>query len=178
MKKYLVEIKETLSEIIDIEANNEEEAIKKVEKQYNDKQIVLEPCSYKGTNFEICKNEWNITIEDIFKEYNNLADIQRKNLDYFMIINSIRNCDIEKRLTLKEEYKLFDIINKTQRKNEEHIDISTIADNIVEAFGNGKISMKALDKASGGDILDCIIGIGGFDYLDNKMRTEFEEEIE
>lgn len=172
MENYKVEIKETMSEIIDIEAYSEEEAVKKIEKQYNDKQIILEPCSYREINFKICKNELDITTEDIFKEYNNLTDIQRRNLDYFIIINSIRNCDIKKKLTRKEEYKLFDIVNKTQKKNEEHIDISTIADNIVEAFGNGKISIKVLDEASGGDILDCIIGIGCFDYLEGRYSEK------
>ena len=57
MQKHKVEIKEQLSKIVEIEANSEEEAIEKVEKQYNDKTIVLEPDSYKCTDFEIYKDD-------------------------------------------------------------------------------------------------------------------------
>ena len=50
---YKIEIKETLSRIIDIEAENEEGAIKEVKKQYMNENIVLTADDYTDTEFKI-----------------------------------------------------------------------------------------------------------------------------
>jgi len=113
--------------------------------------------------------------KDIFREYECLTAVQKFRICDFLIINSIRNCDIKRKLTTEEEYKLFDIINKTTSELEENIDISIISDNIVEAYGNGKVSMEALEKATGNEILECIIGIGDIEELDEKL-DEMESE--
>lgn len=51
--KYKVEIKEILSKIIEIEAENEEGAINKVKEQYRNQEIVLESGDYIDTEFSI-----------------------------------------------------------------------------------------------------------------------------
>ena len=51
--KYKIEIKETLSRIIDIEADNEEGAIKKVKEQYSSEKIILDSNDYIDTDFEL-----------------------------------------------------------------------------------------------------------------------------
>ena len=50
---YKVEIKETLSRIIDIEADNEEGALNEVRKQYMSENIVLNAEDYVETEFNI-----------------------------------------------------------------------------------------------------------------------------
>lgn len=52
---YKIEIKETLSRIIEIEAENEEGAIKKVKKQYMNENIVLNADDYLDTEFKVYK---------------------------------------------------------------------------------------------------------------------------
>lgn len=46
---YKIEIKETLSRIINIEADNEEGAIRKVRDQYKNQKIVLDDSDYIDT---------------------------------------------------------------------------------------------------------------------------------
>lgn len=53
--KYKVEVKETLSRIIDVEAENEEGALKEVTKHYKDEKIVLGVDDYVKTEFDIQK---------------------------------------------------------------------------------------------------------------------------
>ena len=47
--KYFVEIKETLTKIVEIEANNAEEALDVVEKQYKNSEIILVADDYVKT---------------------------------------------------------------------------------------------------------------------------------
>lgn len=50
---YKVEIRETLSRIIDIEADNEEGAIKKAREQYKNQKIILDSSDYIDTEINI-----------------------------------------------------------------------------------------------------------------------------
>lgn len=52
---YKVEIKEILSKIIDIEADNEEGSIKEARKQYINENIILNAEDYIDTEFKIYK---------------------------------------------------------------------------------------------------------------------------
>ena len=52
---FRVEIKETLSRIIDIEAEKEEEAIRKVREQYKSQKIILDSDDYIDTEINIYK---------------------------------------------------------------------------------------------------------------------------
>ena len=52
---YKVEIKETLSRIIDIEADNEEGAMREAKKQYMNENVVLNAEDYVETEFSIHK---------------------------------------------------------------------------------------------------------------------------
>ena len=52
---FKVEIKETLSRIIDIEADNEEGAIRESKKQYMNENIVLNTDDYIDTEINIYK---------------------------------------------------------------------------------------------------------------------------
>lgn len=42
MKKYRIEVKEVLSRVIEVEANNENEALDKVYEMYDNEKIVLD----------------------------------------------------------------------------------------------------------------------------------------
>ena len=42
MKKYQIEVKEVLSRVIEVEANNENEALDKVYEMYDNEEIVLD----------------------------------------------------------------------------------------------------------------------------------------
>jgi len=55
--KYRVEVKEELSRIIEVEADNENEAIAKAEKMYLDEEIVLDSSDISlPTEITIAKN--------------------------------------------------------------------------------------------------------------------------
>ena len=51
--KYKVEIKETLSRIIDTEAENEEGAISKAREQYKNQKVILDSSDYIDTEISI-----------------------------------------------------------------------------------------------------------------------------
>lgn len=53
MKKYIVEITETLQKQIEIEAKSESEAIKIAEQMYRKQQIVLDADHHTSTAFEV-----------------------------------------------------------------------------------------------------------------------------
>ena len=50
---YKVEIKEMLARIIDIEAENEKEAIIKIKEKYRKENIILDNTDYIGTDINI-----------------------------------------------------------------------------------------------------------------------------
>ena len=51
--KYKVEIIEVLSRVVEVEANNEEEAINEVEEQYYNEVHVLSADDYKETSYKV-----------------------------------------------------------------------------------------------------------------------------
>jgi hypothetical protein len=53
MDEYKVEIKETLSRIVTIEALNEDDAIEAVEAQYCDESVVLDAEDFQDVEFEV-----------------------------------------------------------------------------------------------------------------------------
>ena len=52
---YKIEIKETLSRIIDIEVENENEAIIKAKSKYSSQEIILDSSDYVDTEINICE---------------------------------------------------------------------------------------------------------------------------
>lgn len=50
---YKVEILETLSKVIEVDAESEDEAISKIRKDYKDEKVVLDAEDYLGTEFSI-----------------------------------------------------------------------------------------------------------------------------
>ncbi len=55
MNKFKIEVKETLSKVIEIEAENVEEAIQKVSKFYKDEEIILDSEDYLDTSIKELK---------------------------------------------------------------------------------------------------------------------------
>ena len=55
MKKYLVEITETLQKQITISANSREEAEQKIRERYKDEDIVLNEKDYVNADFHVIK---------------------------------------------------------------------------------------------------------------------------
>ena len=53
MQKYQVEINETLSRIIEVEAENENDAVSKIKELYRKEEIVLDSNDYLNTKIEI-----------------------------------------------------------------------------------------------------------------------------
>lgn len=71
MSKYQVEIVETLSRVVDIEANNYEEALEKAQKKYDNSDIILdwedlENVDYKEYPYPKMKDDFTLQID-----YNN-----------------------------------------------------------------------------------------------------------
>ena len=57
MKKYTIEITETLQKQISVEANSYEEAERKVKEQYRNNDIILDSDDYIDTNYQCIKEE-------------------------------------------------------------------------------------------------------------------------
>ncbi|UKK68720.1 DpnD/PcfM family protein [Prevotella communis] len=53
MKKYSIEVLEVLSRIVEVEASDEEGAIKQVRQKYRKCEIVLDDSDYKETEFSV-----------------------------------------------------------------------------------------------------------------------------
>ena len=53
MKKYSIEVLEILSRIVEVEASDEEDAIKQVRQKYRKCEIVLDDSDYKETEFGV-----------------------------------------------------------------------------------------------------------------------------
>ena len=71
MSKYQVEIVETLSRVVDIEANNYEEALEKAQKKYDNSDVILdwedlESVDYKEYPYPKMKDDFTLQID-----YNN-----------------------------------------------------------------------------------------------------------
>ena len=52
MNTYKIEIQETLSRVIEMEASSPEEAIDKVREMYRDEEVVLDAYDYVGTEID------------------------------------------------------------------------------------------------------------------------------
>lgn len=57
MKKYLIEITETLQKQIEVQANSREEAEQKIREQYRNEEIVLDDTNYVDTEFTVLKEK-------------------------------------------------------------------------------------------------------------------------
>ena len=53
MTKYRIEIKEVLSQIVEMEADEEKDAVEKVRQMYRNCEIVLDSSDYTETNISI-----------------------------------------------------------------------------------------------------------------------------
>lgn len=53
MKKYSIEVLEVLSRIVEVEASDEEDAIRQVRQKYRKCEIVLDDSDYKETEFSV-----------------------------------------------------------------------------------------------------------------------------
>ena len=53
MKKYSIEVLEVLSRIVEVEASDEDDAIKQVRQKYRKCEIVLDDSDYKETEFSV-----------------------------------------------------------------------------------------------------------------------------
>ena len=98
--------------------------------------------------------------------YERLDNEQKIHLADFDIINSIENAT-EKEFTQKEKNELFDTIKRAWLKDETNTALSTIADIIVETYARNEISLETLNNADPYEILDCAIGMGDFENLEN-----------
>ena len=119
--------------------------------------------NYVG-NYEI-----NMPKSKGFELYEQLSPEQKIHLADFEIINSI-NCATATKFTQREKEVLFEIIHETWLKDESGTSLSTIADKIVEAYGDGEVSLDALDNADVYDLLDCAIGMGSFEDLEDEWE--------
>ncbi len=51
--KYYVSVTETLNKVVSVDAENEKDALEKVQRAYDDSEIVLDPDCYAGEIIEI-----------------------------------------------------------------------------------------------------------------------------
>lgn len=107
-------------------------------------------------------------------EYEELTDIQKNHLTDFEILSSI---DSYVEVDLKTKETLLNIISDVWLKDENHTSASKIADEIVEAYRDRKVTLKSLQNARSRDILLCVYGDSDFEEL-NKDKLEEDELIE
>ena len=53
MQTFYIEVKETLSQLVEVTANSEDEALLSVEQRYQDEEIVLDVDSHIATDFSV-----------------------------------------------------------------------------------------------------------------------------
>lgn len=184
MKKYLVEITETLQRNIEIEANSGEEAIKKVKEMYANQEVVLDSNDYIDNNFEVFVNEdEDKNIEEITGRNVNISELEIE--DYDLITESNVNIsgfeDFKLWYMTKKDTQVFVyedftmlFVNKKLKKAilVEHYDSRDLESIIFEVLNN--------DKYFGEDVRVCskcgeIIEEGyynGGDYLCEKCIHE------
>lgn len=107
-------------------------------------------------------------------EYEELTDLQKNHLTDFEILSSI---DSYVEVDLKTKETLLNIISDVWLKDENHTSASKIADEIVEAYRDKKVTLKSLQNARSRDILLCVYGDSDFEEL-NKYELEEDELIE
>jgi len=107
-------------------------------------------------------------------EYEELTNLQKNHLTDFEILSAIDSCvDVD----IKTKEALLNIIVDVWLKDENHISASKIADEIVEAYRDKKVTLKSLQDARSRDILLCVYGDEDFEEL-NKENLEEDELIE
>lgn len=107
-------------------------------------------------------------------KYEELTDLQKNHLTDFEILSSI---DSYVEVDLKTKETLLNIISDVWLKDENHTSASKIADEIVEAYRDKKVTLKSLQNARSRDILLCVYGDSDFEEL-NKYELEEDELIE
>lgn len=53
MQTFYIEVKETLSQLVEVTANSEDEALLSVKQRYKDEEIVLDADSHIATDFSV-----------------------------------------------------------------------------------------------------------------------------
>ena len=56
MQTFYIEVKETLSQLVEVTANNEDEALLSVKQRYQDEEIILDADSHIATDFSVWCN--------------------------------------------------------------------------------------------------------------------------
>lgn len=107
-------------------------------------------------------------------EYEELTNLQKNHLTDFEILSSI---DSYVEVDLKTKETLLNIISDVWLKDENNTSASKIADEIVEAYRDKKVTLKSLQNARSRDILLCVYGDSDFEEL-NKYELEEDELIE
>lgn len=103
-----------------------------------------------------------------FTLYERLSISQKIHLSDFMIIYSIENAT-DKNFNQEEKERLFEVIHDAILDDETDTDRSRIADEIVNAYANNEISIEALENSNNCEILECIVGIGSFETLEEEF---------
>ena len=101
MKKFTVEITETLQRQIEVEAKSESDAISKVKEMYSNEEVVLDSGDYIDTEFEVLEKEEErklITLSDLPKEIHaSLDDLDLEDIDdYQKVGDAIYDYILEK----------------------------------------------------------------------------------
>ena len=168
-------------ELID-EIHNNKELIYKIVTLENNKIISIYEKNKKFPNIisEMEFNEKGKLIspnisynKHLFVLYERLSIEEKAHLGDFTIINAIR-CSAEKNLTQEEQENLFSIIEDVSKNEFNETDPCRIADEIVKAYEEKEISMDVLQKCKSSEILDCIVGIGDFELLEEYKEEEME----
>jgi len=84
MKKYKVEITETLQRTVEIEATSAGEAVQKIRKQYNEEEIVL-----SENDFVCCQIDYLVDCIKTNQLINLLKDNPSKLIEVVLILNSL-----------------------------------------------------------------------------------------
>lgn len=53
MQNFYIEVKETLSQLLEVTANSEDEALLSVKQRYQDEEIILDADSHIATDFSV-----------------------------------------------------------------------------------------------------------------------------
>lgn len=113
-------------------------------------------------------------IREKFEIFENLMKEDKVNIEEIIIINAIKVAD--EKFTPEIEEELFKIINKAVDCDQTNTHPASIADEIIEAYSNGEISLEALKNADSYKVLDCAIGMSSFEAVEEDYNMEEEND--
>lgn len=146
MKKFKIEIRETLQKIVEIPANSLDEAIEQIKEKYHDEDIVLYPDDHIDTLIQEYQDKCNLSFDDTVRriiDFNKARDWDK----FHTPVNLAKSISIEGS-ELLECFQWNDEIEDKEAVEEELADIMNYCIQMANVLGLNIVDIinKKIDK--------------------------------